>query len=126
MATSTENITLREYTLSVNEFNQPKVLTDNEAIVSKLIELAMLEPGVYPTRPYMGLGLRSKYRYSFEDRLEELKQDYQNQIQTYLPTLVAAKVDIVESDLTLKFYITVDQTIYTLILDKTTKTLSSL
>ena len=51
---------------------------------------------------------------------------YQEQIQTYLPDLASAEVDIIEKERVIKFYIAINQITYTLILDTATKTLSSL
>jgi hypothetical protein len=121
---NTENLV--EYALDIDEFNHPKVYKGSDAVVSKLIELALLKPGTYPTRPNMGLGLIERYRYTSDLDLEKLKTEYQEQIQTYLPDLASAEVDIIEKERVIKFYIAINQITYTLILDTATKTLSSL
>lgn len=118
---------LREYTLSIDEFKKPKVYIGNNAIVAKLIEIALLDPGTYPTRPDMGLGLRTKYRYISEDEITTLEQDYRKQIETYLPELTAVNVEIeLDTDKVLHFLISVDKTVYTLLYNTETKTLDSL
>lgn len=118
---------LREYTLSIDEFNKPKVYVGNNAIVAKLIEIALLDPGTYPTKPDMGLGLRTKYRYISEDEITTLEQDYRKQVETYLPELTAVNVEItLDTDKVLHLLVTVDQTVYTLLYNTETKTLDSL
>lgn len=117
---------ITEHTLSINEFNQPKVLTNEAGICQKLIELALLNPGTYPTRPDMGLGLVRNYRYQSEDDVEKMKEDFKKQIETYLPTLRDVEVDIKVVGKELRFFVKVDGTMFRLILNTDTKTLMSL
>jgi len=119
-------VTLREYTLSLNEFNRPKVLEDQDATCVKLVELILLEKGTFPTRPDMGIGIVSRYRYSSSEDLEQLKADIEEQMTTYLPELIATEVAISESDKAVKIAIVVDEIVYNLTFDKETKTLDSL
>jgi hypothetical protein len=112
--------------MSLNEFNRPKVFEDQDATCIKLIELALLEKGTIPTRPDMGLGIISRYRYSSSDDLEQLKSDYEDQIATYLPELIAAEVSVSESDKTIRISIVIDDVVYRLTFNKETTTLESL
>ena len=89
---------LHEHTLSVDEFNNPKVLKDSEAIATILVRLLLLEPGTFETHPEMGVGLVSRYRYSFHGRAEELRADFQSQIDKYLPTFQGVRVQVSEID----------------------------
>ena len=89
---------LHEHTLSVDEFNNPKVLKDSEAIATILVRLLLLEPGTFETHPEMGVGLVSRYRYSFHGRAEELRADIQSQIDKYLPTFQGVRVQVSEID----------------------------
>lgn len=89
---------LHEHTLSVDEFNNPKVLKNSEAIATVLVRLLLLEPGTFETHPEMGVGLVSRYRYSFTGHAEELKADFKGQIETYLPTFQGISIDVRESD----------------------------
>lgn len=84
----------KEYLLTTDEFNNPKVLSGKDAISQLLIHLILLEPGTYASRPNMGVGLISRYRYNSEDSIEQLKQDIQDQVTTYLPDFTAVSVDI--------------------------------
>ena len=76
-----------EYTMSVNTIKRPKVLKDKDAVYVLLVRLLILEPGTNQAFPEMGLGLISRYRYSFANDINKLIIDYKNQIATYLPGL---------------------------------------
>ena len=117
---------ITEHTLSINEFNKPKVLTNEAAIAQKLIEIALLNPGTYPTRPDMGLGLVRKYRYQSDTDVEKMKEEYKSQIETYLPTLTDVEIDIKVVGKELRFFVKIDGTMFRLILNTDTKTLMSL
>lgn len=84
----------QEHLLTTDEFNNPKVLTGREAISQLLIHLILLEPGTYASRPTMGVGLVSRYRYNSEDSLERLRQDIQDQVSIYLPEFGAVNVEL--------------------------------
>lgn len=84
----------REYLLSVDSYNNPFVIKDNEAIALNLVRLLLLEPGSDPFRPDMGVGLKS-YRYALT--LDELNDRITEQIQTYLPQYQSAEVNIVRT-----------------------------
>ena len=84
----------QEHLLTTDEFNNPKVLTGKDAISQLLIHLILLEPGTYASRPTMGVGLISRYRYNSEESLEQLKQDIQDQVTTYLPEFGAVNVEL--------------------------------
>ena len=83
-----------EYFLGTNEFNRPSVWTDVDATYVLLIRLILLEPGTYPNHPRMGVGLVSRYRYAKADELNNLKNDIQNQISTYLPQFSSIDVEL--------------------------------
>lgn len=83
-----------EYFLGTNEFNRPSVWTDVDATYVLLIRLILLEPGTYPNHPRMGVGLVSRYRYAKADELNNLKNDIQNQIATYLPQFSSIDVEL--------------------------------
>ena len=83
-----------EYFLGTNEFNRPSVWTDVDATYVLLIRLILLEPGTYPNHPRMGVGLVSRYRYAKAEELNNLKDDIQNQITTYLPQFSSIDVEL--------------------------------
>jgi hypothetical protein len=116
-----------EYLLSINEFNQPKINSGAKAIIYKIIQLIFMNPGTYPTKPYMGIGFIKNYRYSFMDNLSELNEEIREQIKTYLPEFQTVNVEFSTSNSNTKqliIFITVDYMTYSLVLDTNTKTLS--
>lgn len=114
-----------EYTMSVNKINRPVVLTDKDAIYVLLVRLALLEPGTNQAFPTMGLGLRSKYRYSFADKLNNLISDYKKQIETFLPDLQLVEVTGKVEDKTLVLKVNIDNEIlYPIIINTETMSLS--
>ena len=103
----------QENLLTTDEFNNPKVLTGKDAISQLLIHLILLEPGTYASRPTMGVGLISRYRYNSEESLEQLKQDIQDQVTTYLPEFGAVNVELeMDAEKRLVINIEISGTIY--------------
>ena len=81
--------------LSVNSFNNPKVLEDKNAMYMQIIYLILLKKGTFQTRPDMGVSLRERYRYNNSETLRsDLLNDIQKQMEQYLPELQDAKVDV--------------------------------
>ena len=82
----------QEMLLSVDSFKKPKVLEGKEAIGILLVRLIQLEPGTFASRPKMGVGLLSNYRYCDEEKALELQEHIKSQIRTYLPEYQAVQV----------------------------------
>lgn len=117
----------KEHLLGINEFNKPKVVNGPIAICYKIIELILMRPGTYPTRPYMGIGLVENFRYTFTDRIDELQALTEEQIRIYLPEFDSVKVTydtVLERDKILIIHIFVDDAVYTITLDIDRKTLT--
>lgn len=112
---------IRDYLMTTNNFNKPKVVKDQDAIYTLLIKLALLEPGTYQSHPDMGLGLRSRYRYSSD--ADKIRVDFKKQIQTYLPMVTATDVFTEIRDHYLIMQIQIDNTVYSLYLNTDTKKL---
>ena len=103
----------KEYLLTTDEFNNPKVLYGRDAISQLLVHLIMLEPGTYAARPKMGIGLVSGYRGMIEDDLNKLRNEIKNQIETYLPEFTGCRVDVsLDKDKKLTLDIVIDGTLY--------------
>ena len=77
--------TLTEHSFSVDDFENPKVHKDSEAMAILLTRLLLLEPGTIQSHPEMGVGLMSKYRYSVVGAASKLKSDFEAQIEAFLP-----------------------------------------
>ena len=95
-----------EHLLSINEFVQPKVLKGEEAAYTDIIRLFLLDPGTNQTHPKMGVGIRSRYRFSDTSDINKLKSEVQNQIKTYLPNLLVTDVQVQTYGTTLAIFIT--------------------
>ena len=112
MAQDTSNY-FKEYLLSINEFVKPKVLKDAQATYTSIIRLFLLEPGTNQTHPEMGIGIRSRYRYSDTADVAALRQETKTQIQTYLPNLLTTDIQIKTYGTTLAIFITTeDESVY--------------
>ena len=85
---------LKEYLLSINEFVQPKVLKGESAAFADILRLFLLEPGTNQTHPNMGIGIRSRYRFSDNSEISKLKQEVKDQMETYLPNLLVMDVQV--------------------------------
>lgn len=109
---NTEVIHIKEYTLSVNEFNNPKILKDAEAVGTLLVRLLLLEPGTFESHPDMGVGIVSRYRYSFNGRAEELRVEFERQIEKYLPSLKGITINVSEIDNTYYLRAQIDNGLY--------------
>lgn len=113
MAQNTSNNSFKEYLLSINEFIQPKVLSGNQAAYTQIIRLFLLDPGTNQTHPDMGIGIRSRYRFSDTSQISTLQEEAKVQMQTYLPNLLTTDVEIDTYGTTLIIFITSeDETIY--------------
>lgn len=120
--------TYREYFLGIDEFNHPKIYTDQHATYVLLIRLILLEPGTYPTRPNMGVGIVSRYRFALEDKIRQLQDDISEQIIEYLPEFTASKVTCTydASVKSVQIDITIDEYVYQISYNPETNKLSSL
>ena len=103
----------QEMLLSVDSFKKPMVLEGKDAIGTLLVRLIKLEPGTFPSRPKMGVGLLSNYRYCDEDKALKLQDHIKRQIKTYLPEYQAVQVDTkLNPGGKLVIDITIDSTLY--------------
>lgn len=105
--------------MSVDEFNNPKVFKNAEAVMVQLTRLILLNPGTIQSHPNMGVGLVQRYRYSMEGNEVYLKSDIINQINTYLPNYQGADVKVVFKDHVCYISITIDSTIFMIMYDET-------
>lgn len=115
-----------EHLLSVNSYQEPKVLYDHNAAYTLIIRLLLLDPGKDPNRPEMGVGLVSQYRYSFSDNLEELQTRIKDQIRTYLPDLISVDVNIEVYGTRLAIFVKTDNITYGIKFDSDTGDLAPL
>ena len=85
----------REFTLSVDSFNDPKMYKSPKSIQLLLTRIILLEPGDFQSHPDMGVGLLSKFRFSVDDSnlIHNLCSAIRTQIDTYLPIFTGAQVN---------------------------------
>lgn len=102
----------KEYHMDVDDFKEPRATEGKKAVGVLIVRLLLLEPGTDPMRPEMGVGLVSRYRYMFPDRLSELKQEISRQLETYLfpYQTVGIELDMYDKELTID--ITIDDYTY--------------
>lgn len=105
MAQGTSN-EFKEYLLSINEFIQPKVLKKDQAAYTDIIRLFLLDPGTNQTHPDMGIGIRSRYRFSDASEIFKLEQEAKDQMKTYLPNLLTMDIQIKAYGTTIAIFIT--------------------
>lgn len=103
---------IHEFTFSVDDFMQPKVVKDAEAVQVLLTRLLLLEPGTFQSHPDMGVGLISRFRYGVEGTASKLQSEFQRQIEKYLPQFQGARVAVQEGDGTLFISAEIDDTLY--------------
>ena len=110
---------LYEHSFSVDDFQNPKVYKDREAVAVLLMRLLLLEPGLIQSHPNMGVGLVSKYRYGV-DVASELQSDFKTQINTYLPQLQGVRVNVTQKGQTLNIAVEYNNILYGISFDQAT------
>lgn len=117
----------KEYLLSIDSFEKPKVLTNAQAVITWIIRLIIMEPGDEITRPEMGIGLFSKYKYGWDDEvIRTLTIELTKQISTYMPQYANAVVDIQSRDKELYIAITIGAETFLLKTDSVNNTILTL
>jgi hypothetical protein len=85
---------MKECLLTTDEFSQPMVLEDQNAVGTLLLRLFLLQPGTNPLHPEMGIGLVPKYRFITTADLNDLTTLIKDQIQTYLPLEYSSTAEV--------------------------------
>lgn len=83
---------MKEYLLTTDNFSNPKVLTNLDAVGTLLIRLLILIPGTNPLHPDMGVGIGTVWRFMAEDDLPDLQERVEQQISTYLPPVFQSAI----------------------------------
>jgi hypothetical protein len=83
-----------ECLLSTDDFSQPTVIEDQEAIGTLLLRLFLLQPGTNPLHPEMGIGLVPKYRFITVNDIDDLTLLIKEQIQTYIPIEYSSTAEV--------------------------------
>ena len=117
---------LKEQLLSINEFMQPKILKGESAAFTDIIRLFLLEPGTNQTHPEMGIGIRSRYRFSDTDEMSVLKQEIKTQMESYLPTLLIMDIQVETYGTTLAIFISSQDDVFAVGYDTATGDIGAL
>ena len=118
-------ISIHEYAFNVDEFENPKVYSDTDAIAILLSRLLLLEPGLFQSHPEMGVGLVSKYRYQLSDKLPDLTADFRKQIEKYLPQFQGVEVNAYMVDSRCIITAKIDKYVYGFLYSQDTNELNS-
>lgn len=118
---------IKDYSLSVNNFNEPKVYERASALMMLLTRLILLEPGLFQSHPDMGVGLISRYRYKVDDGslASELQARIQSQIDTYLPFLTGVQVVVAIKNKAFAVSITIDSLIFGVLYNTESNTITT-
>ena len=92
---------IRDYLLDIDDLNRPQVPdmeniqtgTMNSAALL-IMRLLLLKKGSYPDFPDLGIDIRGRYRFAFEEELITLRNELEDQISTYLPELIPVDVEV--------------------------------
>ena len=85
---------MNEYLLAVDNYNKPSKITGKKAEYYLIMKLLIMVKGENPLFPAAGLGLIQNYRYCTEDDIPQLEEDINDQMTTYLPTLLIDNVSV--------------------------------
>ena len=116
---------ITEFAFSVDDFKNPKIYKDAEAVATLLTRLLLLEPGTIQSHPDAGVGIMSRYRFSVEGSASELQADFQRQIEKYLPQFQGARVTVREQNKTFIIAAEIDDTLYGIYYDTNTSNIST-
>nr|DAF62238.1 MAG TPA: Baseplate wedge protein [Myoviridae sp. ctIty1] len=59
-----------------------------------IVRLLLLKKGTYPDYPDLGIDIRGRYRFAFEEELITLRQELEEQMTLYLPELLPVEVEV--------------------------------
>ena len=110
-------MSVHEHSFDINEFNEPKVYENANAVMALFTRLLLLDPGTIQSHPKMGVGLVTKYRYSEEGTESELQADIRQQIDAYLPQFHGAEVTVKFENKAFQIAITVNDYIFAFVYD---------
>ena len=102
---------MQESLLSMNNFGEPKILSNGNAYAISIIRLLMMDKGSIELHPEMGIGLVKNYRYSFTDNLENLRTEIETQVSNYI-TKIPVTVELYEDSKILYISITIENKKY--------------
>ena len=95
-----ESANLRDYMLGLDDIQQPRIVDMSiikpgewNAAILFIMRLILMVPGTQEDRPEMGIDIRGRYHFAYEEELMTLNQELMNQIGMYCPELLPVKVN---------------------------------
>lgn len=85
---------LKEYSFDIDEYGDPKIYTNFEALGAILMRLFMLEPGTLQNNLDCGIGLISKWKYIQEDQKEAFINYATDQISDYINPYMSVNMSV--------------------------------
>lgn len=116
---------ITEFGFSVDDFQDPKLYKDAEAVATLLTRIILLEPGTIQSHPDAGVGIMSKFRYSVEGSASDLQAEIQRQVEKYLPQFQGAKFNVTQKDGAFIITAEIDDTLYGIYYDVNTSNIST-
>lgn len=103
-----EGDNIKDYLLGLDDLQRPRVIDMsiiqpnqwNSAILM-ISRLILMVPGTCADHPEMGIDIKGRYRFAFEDELTQLGQELDEQITRYLPdfNLVSVSAEFKTKDM---------------------------
>lgn len=110
---------IKDYTMSINDFNEPREYDKAQALMMLITRLILLEPGTFQSHPDMGVGLVTNFRYRLNDGTlaSDLQSKIKLQIDTYLPFLSGVNVNVAIKNKAFLASISIDSAIFGILYD---------
>lgn len=83
-------------TFAINDYNQPKYMSDMESKVTDILMILLGKPGFYPSIPSLGMDIQ-QYLYMFEDEIstEAIKAELVRQCNEFEDDIDTGDLDVV-------------------------------
>ena len=98
--TQDSKLNLNDYLLDVDELNRPIMVNmigikpgKMNAAVTMIARLLYMRKGTYADHPDLGIDVRGRYRFAFEDEVQVLARELKDQIEQYLPEFTPVTVE---------------------------------
>jgi len=94
-----EEANVTDYLLGLDDLQQPRaidmsIIRPNEwnSAILCIARLILMRKGQLDDHPEMGIDIRARYKFAYEDELFQLNQEIQEQVNRYLPEFAPIEV----------------------------------
>lgn len=94
-----EEANVTDYLLGLDDLQQPRaidmsIIRPNEwnSAILCIARLILMRKGQLEDHPEMGIDIRARYRFTYENELAQLNQEIQEQVNRYLPEFAPVEV----------------------------------